>query len=192
MSDCCNNSDYGRYRTRTFVNIWSNVTLFKADIHSAGFTIPMTEDNMTTLYYLLYAMYGNSHIANSDENQFKYKVYSIMYMFGPAWEKRLDIQSKLRNLTDNELLLGSKQINNHSFNPSTQPSTSTLEELETINEQTTTQFKKGKLDGYAFLWDLISTDVTTELLNRFKPLFLQLTAPQESLYYVYNKEEDDL
>lgn len=72
-------------------------------------------------------------------------------MYGPAWERRLEIQDTLRTMSEDELIKGSKQIVNHSYNPSTAPSTSTLEELTTINEQNTNNYKKGKLDAYAFL-----------------------------------------
>ena len=54
-------------------------------------------------------------------------------------------------MSEDDLVKGSKQIVNHSYNPSTAPSTSTLEELTTINEQNTNNYKKGKLDAYAFL-----------------------------------------
>ena len=127
-------SVYGSYRTRTFTDIYPNVEDFIKDYTYNGIKTTITTDSITTLYYLLYARYGNSHIVNSDENQFKYRLFSTIFMYGPTWEKRLDVQNKLRGLTDKELIEGTKQINNHSYNPSTEPSTSDTEELPTTNE----------------------------------------------------------
>ena len=186
------NSLYGNYRTRKFTDIYPDVTTFTNDYNNIGIPTTITSENISTLYYLLYAKYGNSHIANSDETQFKYKLFGTVFSYGPTWEKRLDMQNELRTMSDDELIKGSKQIANHSYNPSTAPSTSTLEELTTINEQNTNNYKRGKLDAYAFLWDLLATDVTTEFINKFKSLFLVIVEPQLPLWYVtdLNEEED--
>ena len=138
---------------------------------------PTQESNLRTLYYMLYAKFGNSHITNLDENQFIYKLFTIIFQYGPTWEKRLDVQSKLRGIEDTDLLIGAKAIYNHAYNPSTDPSTSTTTELDYINEQNTTNYKKSKMDAYTQLWDLLATDVTEEFLMRFKPLFKKFVSP---------------
>ena len=195
MSNCLSNicsSLYGNYRTRKFTDIYPDVTTFTNDYNNIGIPTTITSENISTLYYLLYAKYGNSHIANSDETQFKYKLFGTVFSYGPTWEKRLDMQNELRTMSDDDLIKGSKQIVNHSYNPSTAPSTSTLEELTTINEQNTNNYKRSKLDAYAFLWDLLATDVTTEFINKFKSLFLVIVEPQLPLWYAteLNQEED--
>lgn len=186
------NSVYGNYRTRTFTDIYSNVEDFIKDYTYNGIKTTITTDSITTLYYLLYARYGNSHIVNSDENQFKYRLFSTIFMYGPTWEKRLDVQNKLRGLTDKELIEGTKQINNHSFNPSTEPSTSDTEELPTTNEQTSTKYKKSKMDAYAILIALLETDVTEEFVAKFKKLFLSIVEPQNPLWYITEQGEQNV
>lgn len=186
------NSVYGNYRTRTFTDIYPNVEDFIKDYTYNGIKTTITTDSITTLYYLLYARYGNSHIVNSDENQFKYRLFSTIFMYGPTWEKRLDVQNKLRGLTDKELIEGTKQINNHSYNPSTEPSTSDTEELPTTNEQTSTKYKKSKMDAYAILIALLETDVTEEFVAKFKKLFLSIVEPQNPLWYITEQGEQDV
>ena len=185
-------SVYGNYRTRTFTDIYPNVEDFIKDYTYNGIKTTITMDSITTLYYLLYARYGNSHIVNSDENQFKYRLFSTIFMYGPTWEKRLDVQNKLRGLTDKELIEGTKQINNHSYNPSTEPSTSDTEELPTTNEQTSTKYKKSKMDAYAILIALLETDVTEEFVAKFKKLFLSIVEPQNPLWYITEQGEQDV
>lgn len=187
-----NNSLYGNYRTRKFTDIFPNESTFTGEYENAGIPPMLSqESSVTTLYYLLYARYGNSCIASSDENQFKYKLWSIIYSYGPSWEKRVEIQKNLRELTENDLITGATQIYNHSYNPSTQPSTSTLDELTTINEQNTQKQKRSKLDAYSYLWDLLDTDVTTEFLNRFQNLFLRIVEPELPLWYVTEINQED-
>lgn len=183
---------YGQYRTNSFTEIWDNAGSFADDYAECGIPQKLAKpETIDTIYYLLYARYGNSHIASSDQNQFKYKLFSIIFMYGPTWEKRLDIQDALRALPETDLLTASKIIYNHAYNPGTTPSTTTLEELEAINEQNTTNYKRSKLDAYATLIDLLETDVTAAFLDRFKSLFLRVAQPQEPLYYE-NEEVDTL
>lgn len=93
-----------RYDTKIFTEIWDEVAEFLLDYHQVGIPATINDTNATTLFYLLFAKYGNSPIANYDETQFKYKVFSIIFQYGPTWEKRLSIQETLRGLTINDLI----------------------------------------------------------------------------------------
>lgn len=178
-----------QYTTKTFCQIWEEEATFLSDYKNSGIPPMIEEANARTLYYLLYARYGNNPIANADINQFKYKVFSIIFQSGPSWEKRLDIQSKVRNMTEDEFLTGSKQVYNHAYNPSTQPSTDATNELNYIDNQNVTKATRGKLEGYSFLLDLIKTDVTEEFINKFKNLFKTFVSNEHPLLYVTEEEE---
>ena len=185
-----------QYSTNLFSDIYDSVEDFVQDFKNIGIPYKIndvqtvSDTNIQTLYYLLYARYGNNPIANNDITQWKYKIFSVVYQYGPAWEKRLDIQAKLRGLTESDLLAGSRAIYNTALNPSTAPTTNSNEELTYINSQNTTNYKKPKMEAYAQLWDLISTDVTEEFLTKFKKCFKQFVAPERPLLYVTEEEED--
>ena len=185
------NSEYGNYRTKKFTDFYPTSQDFVNDYHLCGIPSTITDDTATTLFYLLYARYGNSHIINSDENQFKYKMFSIIFQYGPTWEKRLDIQNKLRNLTEDELMYGTKAIYNTANNPGTDPSTGSLEELQYINSQNTTGYKKSKMDAYANLLALLDTDVTEDFIKKFGKLFITILEPREPLWYATEIGEDN-
>jgi len=183
-----------QYSTVLFTEVWDDVDEFKTDLAASPFAGSISAadpDNVSLVFYLLYARYGNNPIANRDVNQFKYKIFSVIFQFGPTWEKRLDIQSKLRAISDEDLLKGSKAIYNAALNPSTTPSTSTLEELTYINSQNTTNYKKSKMDAYAQLWELLSTDVTGAFIEKFKICFKQFVAPERPLIYVTEETEQE-
>jgi hypothetical protein len=172
------NSLYGNFRTRTFCEIFPDLETFKEEYEA---TPLVSIENVDQLYFLLYARYGNSNIASSDENQFKYKLWSTIFMYGPTWEKRLDVQQKLRALNDDELIAGGNAVHNTALNPGTQPTSS---ELPYINQQNTTKYKKSKLEGYATLLTLLETDVTEDFINKFKKLFLTVVNPELPLWYI--------
>lgn len=182
---------YGNYRTRSFSEIFPSVEQFIEEYENNGIVAKLSNESITTLYYLLYGRYGNSHIASSDENTFKYRVWSNIFMYGPTWEKRVEIQDALRSMDIEELRKGTKMIHNHSLNPSTKPSTSTLDELTTINEQNTTQNKKSLIDTYTYLMGLLETDVTRYFLDTFQRFFLSVVAPEVPLWYVTPMNPDD-
>ena len=89
---------FPQYDTKLMTEVWSQASDFLTDYQNAGIPTTISNQNATTLYYLLYAKYGNTPIANYDEQQWKYKMFSIIFQYGPTWEKRLDIQTTLRGL----------------------------------------------------------------------------------------------
>lgn len=170
--------------TKTFVDIYEEVTDFTTDYNTITVfqSNELTNNDLNRIYYMLYARYGNSPITNFDENQFKYKLFLTIWQYAPAWLKRVDIQGKLRAISDDDLLKGAKVIYNHAFNPSTEPSTQTLNELTYINDQNTTNYKRSKMDAYTQLWSILVSDVTEEFLSKFKPLFKKFVSPFTELY----------
>lgn len=192
-----------KYDTYTFQEVWDNVEDFADDykespLYDAEFDQithaltnihnSLTDDNVNKLFYLLYAKYGNSPIANFDVNQFKYKVYTTIFQYGPNWQKELDLQDKLRGLSDTDLLTGAKIVYNHAANNGQAPTTSELTETSYIDEQNTTNYKRTKLDAYNNLILLLKKDVTQEFLNRFKPLFKAFVSPE--VFPIYVSEDD--
>ena len=95
---------FPQYDTKLMAEVWNSASAFLTDYQNAGIPTTISNQNATTLYYLLYARYGNTPIANYDENQWKYKMFSIIFQYGPTWEKRLDIQTTLRGLQISDLV----------------------------------------------------------------------------------------
>lgn len=186
---------YENNRTRTFSQIFPKYSDFKEIYNNIGIpTIISDVDDekggcsLKTLYYLLLARYANSPISSSDETRFKLNVFELVFRFGPTWEKNLSIQERLRNMSDDELLEGSKQLYNHANNPSTAPTTDTTDELDYIDDQNVTKTRKGKLDGYGLLMALLREDVTGKFIGKFKDLF-NTKGKELPLWYVTEIEE---
>ena len=184
----------GNYYNRTFGDIYETAEEFVEDYTTSALYDPNNcISNPTILYYLLYSRYGNSTIAAYDENRFRYNLYSIIFMYGPAWEAKLRIQKEFRDLIgSDELLTGSTQINNHSYNPSTPPATDAFTPLSTINDQTANRRVKPKIEAYSGLMAVLKNDVSAEFIDKFKHLFLTIVEPNTPLWYGTTPEEQEI
>ena len=147
------------YDTNLFCEIWDSSDSFLADYNNTGAEfvnqVPTTisQENALMTYLLLFSRYGNNPIANYDVTQFKNKIFTIIWQYGPAWEKRLKMQEDIRGLTLQDITTGTKTdwtsdasqsqtnsgsdttINNHAYNPSTAPSAQSTNELDYIDQQ---------------------------------------------------------
>ena len=181
------------YLTKTFSQVWESYDNFKSDYDDlielvSGGIQPLTEVNVRATYYLLFARYGNNPIINYDETQFKMKIMANIATYGPVWEKKKKIQIDFRALTEADIIQGAKQIYNHAFNPSTEPSTTELEEMTHINEQNVTNNKKSKMEAYSILWANLHVDATDEYIGKFKNCFSRFVGDQYPMIYI---EEDE-
>ena len=87
-----------QYDTKLFTDIFDDAGTFVYYYKNIGIPTTISDQNARTLYFLLYARYGNTPIANYDEEQWKYKIFSVVFQYGPTWEKRLSMQETLRNM----------------------------------------------------------------------------------------------
>ena len=195
-----------KYNTMLFSDVWDDSEDFKAEYKASALydyepavgTTPakyhnsLSDKNIDVLFALLYARYGTSPIANTNVDQWKYKVWTIIFEHGPIWQKELEIQDKLRDLTEEEVLKGAKAIYNHAYNDGTAPSTGTLEEIEYLNEQNTAINKKSKMAGYAELLAVIRSNNTSLFLDKFRRLFSVVVAPQFGPRIFSEEEEEDI
>lgn len=192
-----------KYNTMTFVQVWNDSDDFEAEYKATPFydyeaatqSTPaklhnsLTDENILILFSLLYAKYGNSPIANINVNQFKYKLFSIIFKYGPAWQKKLEIQDKIREIED--VQQGSFTIYNHAFNDAGEPSTTSDYISGYVNDQNTTRFKKSPLEGYMTQWEALSVDITEEFINKFKVCFKTIVVPEFGPRIMSDIDEED-
>ena len=136
---------WSKYIHKTLLEVYPVSSDFVDDYKASPLYInELSDTTLGILYCLLVAKYGKNPIANKTEDLFKIKAYSIIFQYGPTWNKKLDLQKKIRGLTDAELMLGTTTIYNQASNPETAPTTDTLDEITYINNQNTQKFKKNK------------------------------------------------
>lgn len=178
-----------KYSKLTFAEVWPSQQAFLDDYSSLGGYLvmpnaPVSQNALKTLYFLLYARYGNNPIVNNDVNQWKFKIFAVIFSYAPAWERKVQIQKTIMELAESDLVTGAKQIYNHALNPSTAPSTGSLEELTYINDQNVAIHKKAKMEAYNILWELIHTNHTEEFLTRFKDCFSKFVGIVPVPFYI--------
>lgn len=170
------------YIPKTFLDIFPTEESFITNWNSSGLTdmAALPVGSISIIYTLLVARYGNSHITGNNEDLWKKRISATIFQFAPTWEKKLEIQKKLRELNDTELLTGSKVVYDKSYNPSTVIEggpNNEFGEIDTVNEQTKSKNVRSKMEAYAMLTDLLDRDITEEFITRFKTLFRRVIAP---------------
>lgn len=186
---------FPKYETMLFSDIFPDVDDFNLLLNNPNF-VSMTnfleDGNKSLLYYLLYAEYGNTPIANRSIDQFNIKLITTIFKYGPTWQKNLKIQQELRNLSEEDLMLGSKAIFNNAQNPNSRPSTDTSDELPYVITQSVNKNKRGKLEAYDFLNDLLKADVSSAFIKKFSGLFVSFVVPPiHDIFMTEYEEEED-
>lgn len=168
--------------TPTFSDIFPTFDDFKAEYTSGLLPTTIKEENLKTLYALLLGKYAVEPTAYYyDGGQFVVRLFSIIFQYGPAWEKRLETQKTIREWTEDDILNGYLQIHNTALNPSTKIKREITEDgqkvinpygvVEQINQQNTAVHVKDKMSAYAMWLSMLEEDVSEPFLERFRPLF---------------------
>lgn len=131
------------------------------------------------------ATYGHRAIKLScgDVTQWKMRLCSLIEQYAPAYFKRLELQQDIAALSLDELREAGRSIMNHAYNPNSEPSSSTLDELVYINEQNSSGAKLSKADALTLQWKLINTDYTAIFIAMFEPLFSRFVCDEPAYWY---------
>lgn len=176
---------FGGNITRKFCEVFPNLETFQAEWKELPFSSQGdVEDAAVELtYYLLVGRYSNSTIASTDEYQFEMRLFSILWQNAPLWQREIELQREVRKLKMDDIVSGTKSIYNHSYNPSTEPSSDSESILNTINDQNVSIQKRDKLKAVMDYESILSANPTDYYLSKFKELFISIVEPQyEALY----------
>ena len=181
-----------QYNQKLFCDIWDNAADFVSDMTASPlYDNEITTTQLSTIFYLLFAKYGNNPIASFDENNFKLKVASIIIAHAPNLFKKVAVQKSLRGLSLDDLQAGLKNTQNRALNDAAQPSTDTDDDLPYINEQVVNKSKRSVLDAYSYLLSILRSNAFDEFVNRFKPLFSRVVDNQNPWLYISDEEDDE-
>lgn len=180
----------GQY-TKTLSMIYPTYEEFLGDFTGSG--LPNTfkdAEFLKTIYLVLMSEYMNSSIMSFSEDQFRLKFLTRIMSYGPQYEREFGIQTDLLSLSNEELQVSAKAIYNTAMNPSEAPTTDTLDELPTINQQNTTKHVRSKLDAWALLKELADDSITKKFIKRFDDLFVRVLMTNNPLWYTTNIESE--
>lgn len=181
----------------TFSNLWSTKEDFVNAYKTVGFPSTytledgsthdyVTDKDLELIWLLMIGRFADSTIKPYNTyGAFQVRFMSRLWQYAPAWKKELEIQNKLRamSLENGELFDGTKAIHNAALNPGTPPGTNTSDELDYINSQNVTKYKKSKIEGLATLTELLKKDVTDAFLRRFDDFFKTIIYTGRDLTY---------
>ena len=173
------------YENLQFDQIFPNATEFINKLRATGLMTEteLTDTFLTLLYGMLFAKHGFDPIVSANEGQWIFKLALTTKEYAPEYIKKDNIQKTLRALTEDQIREGYKNIFNHAVNPSTKPSTENTDELPYINDQNVNKGKKGLTDAYAYLWDLLDSNLTEEFLKKYDKLFSKIATTTNRVVY---------
>ena len=179
------------HNTKTFNEVYENAAALIADytqFQGASTINAIDNEHLTLTWQLLSARYGNTHMANLSENQFRLRIWQTIFQYAPTWVKKLTIQSELRGKTLAQLQEGDKAIYNTALAPDSAIST---DETSYINQQNTTKRTKSPLAAYNELLLLLEADVTGEYIDKFKKLFGFVASADRTFVYISEDEGEE-
>ena len=180
------------YEHLTFDEIFNDSGVFVTKLRATSIITEaeITDSFLVALFGMLFAKHGFDPIISASEDIFVFKTALTTQEFAPTYLKKADIQRKLRALNLDEIREGYKNIFNHAVNPSTKPSTDNTNELPYISDQNVNKGTKGKVDAYAYLWEILRNDVTEEFLKKYDKLFSRVATTTARPIYITPVEED--
>lgn len=179
------------YSNKKFSDFYPDANTFIGDYKSSPLYInEITDDSLLKLYYLLYAEYGNSIIANRDENQFKYRLFSLIYEQAPIWQKYISIQTRLRSLTEKQILESSQSIANFAQSPAEYMEHNEDGDilLDYINTQSTSKNYSPLVTSLSNYLSTLS-DYTQTFIEMFRSLFIKVVMPEQPNWYEMDAED---
>lgn len=166
-----NNSATSRF-TEVFTSVDTFITSFReSPLNDAN----LTDETLKKVFYELVARYGDSYFKSTNDYRNKLKTFSILANEGVVYQKKLEIQKNLINLTLQELMDDGVSISNYAENPGDE-ATTTIDAyegedfLKYVNNQSVNKAKSNKLNAYKSQLYAIR-DVTTAFIERFADLF---------------------
>ena len=183
MIKCYNGSDFGGYKNKSFSEIFPDFETFLNEYKSNGFGVSIKDETVRVIYYAIYATHGEDRPASLNTNMFKYKLWYIIYNYAPTFEKKTELQLKLRSLTDEEILDGTTAIYNHANNSGAPPSSSTKNIFNYVDDQNVTRYTKDKKTGYVELYDLLRDNLIQTMMSKIDKLFNVVVSPDRPLLY---------
>lgn len=165
---------------KTFNEIYQDADTFYKESSEYGFNQSIDEDATKTIFYLLTAKYGDcTTLGFTNETRWKMKLFMIIWEFGSEWVRKVNLTDDMRKVTTDEAMDGSKVLVNHSKNPQNKPTT---EELDYIDDQNATKYKKSKIEALEILYSSSHSEFTNAFINRFAVLFNPVLLPSDPLY----------
>lgn len=176
---------------QTLLDIYPTLESFKYDLTGdyKALAIDLEDATITTTYYLLIGRYGDSPILGySDVGRWKLRLFTCYREYTPDWEIRTSIQSTIRKMSVDDIAKGDLSIFNSALNPNTEPSDTSNEELDYINNQSTTRHKLNTLDALLKKYDALDVGLDERYLDRFAKLFSKFALKDNPLY-LYDDNE---
>ena len=182
------------YSTETFADRFPDYNTFAEKFNASGFANRLLTGaeyatyNLETIFNLLATRYWCAPFKSNNSMMAEMRVFRTIWEHGAKWQRDMLLYDKLRNVSDEELAVGTQAIHNHAEHPDTAPVNNTTEALPYIDSQNVTTYKKSPRDRYMEMLELENSGVTKDFLDKFSPLFVDILYPTCTDYFEIPEE----
>ena len=150
------------------------------------------ENFLKRMFTLLLRRYANSPLETKSYSQWNYRFIGVILDYGQEWVKDSQIQEYLKtlDLDNEEIVRGGKQLYNRAEHDATSPEHSLDTELPYINSQTSSYYKRSKVEGIVNLSALINSNYNNEFIDKFKRLFSYINDSDDPTIFVTEEEDE--
>lgn len=179
----------GYYSTESFSDRFSNYQEFKRKYDESPMEDRLIHDEgygayqLDTIYALLASRYWADHMKSNNGDMFELRLFQIIWQHGPKWQRDMKLYDKVRNLTEDEMSIGSKSIHNHAQHPDTAPDNDSVKALPFIDSQNVTTYIKSPRDRNIDILELENSEITENFISRFSILFRDILYPAGAQYF---------
>lgn len=173
------------YNTRLFKNIFPTYSDFKTWYQSSGLSDNSEDVPSLKTFTLIFNEYSCSHCCMSVDD-FKGRFANELFTYYKEFEATTKAISDLMALTDKDIRISDRIINNTADIPET-TSTTDAEEVDYISAQQKQISVKGNLQVKRELLSSKRAFTVKSFLNKFKHLFIKVISPS----YTFVVEEPD-
>lgn len=162
-----------------FTSVWEDLESYNSDllIFNPSFA-PMEQEE----YNALMGRYAESDIRYKNVTQFKLAFMTLNKEAQEKLRSKLLINTRLRNLTEEQALEGTIVISNNATNPDTSPAVDAWEPLPYVNAQSGQKEKISTVRGLYNWKHSVGGQAFNEYLDTFTKLFKVLIIEEEDLY----------
>lgn len=182
--------------TSTPEDIWQTQEMFYNDFMSSPFASDIdnnyyTQQDLFDVFWHLMSVYDESHYNYKTEDKCKLKTFHVVHEYLPIYLKRISLQKRIRDMTDEDLFDSGKQVMKSANTPDTEIDMNTLttahyaDNIQVQNRQT------GKLIALQQQYASIIDNVWDEFIQKFAFMFKKFMFIPYDYIYINNENEEE-
>lgn len=180
--------------TSTPEDLWQTTDMFYNDFMASPFSGDVDNNlynraDLDKVFWHLMSKYDESHYSYKSDDKCKLKTFHVIHQYLPTYLKRIELQERIRNMTDQDLFDSGKQVVKSANTPDVEEDMNSLSTPQYTDNIQVQNRQSAKLLAIQQQYGSILDNVWDEFIDKFAFLFKKfMFIPYD---YIYINEEGD-